>query len=214
MTPVAVGELTTCTKRLCNTGWICDCNGQYLCNRGDRTTYILNNANDEATPSATCAPVIETHIVRAGIKLGFWHPLISETGVQAQDCHELMWFYNGVQIADFPVDLTVDTPQEAIDATLERSDWNDFPFVSGDVIAFRWRLARLSCYAGVSEMSVNGTTFDTKDTSKVIHTVSNNFEADWETQDFIESANFSLVQQTDYISNQPVSNYYFRIKIL
>ena len=185
-----------------------------MCNRGDRQLYIVNDPNDENDPSPTCAPVLETQIARAGIKLGYFHPLIYDEAVLALDCHQLNIFHNGNELADFGIDESVDTQEEAVAATLERSDWNGLPLLSADVIAFRFKNATRSCYSGISELSVNGTTFSTTDSSKAIHTVSFNFEEDWMTQNFIESANFTTVTQTGYIPSQARTNYYYRIAIL
>lgn len=208
-----------CSKRTCDAGWTCDCQGDYYCTQADIDVHTLVNPDDYLlTTSVPCTLTNQRTITSSGFQLGYFHPQFSDNGLLAGQCQIFAWWLDGVIQNDFRDNNTVTTENLAtIKASL--SDWNLLPLRSGSIIAFRWQGAPYSCYNSISELNVNGTILDTTDTSAVRQRYSPEFETDWFATDFVEGSNWnpSIASSTgdNYgIENNALTNTYWRIRIL
>jgi hypothetical protein len=75
-----------CAKRLCDASWTCDCNGDYFCLRGPRSITLVSRADAGQTTAACRTVNNEIRITRAGLKLGYFHPVLSRRGYDAGQC--------------------------------------------------------------------------------------------------------------------------------
>lgn len=80
------GSPGLCSKRVCDAGWTCDCDGDYYCHRGESRVSIVDPQDVGNNPAACTTVNDELRINMAGCKLGYFHPIISSTGFNAGKC--------------------------------------------------------------------------------------------------------------------------------
>lgn len=80
------GNPSLCSKRVCDAGWTCDCDGDYYCHRGPVTVSVVDPTEIENNPAPCTTVEDELRINMAGCKLGYFHPIISPTGFNAGKC--------------------------------------------------------------------------------------------------------------------------------
>lgn len=127
-------NVTFCSKRTCDAGWTCDCDGDYYCNQEDINVYTLVNANDFALESnVECEITSQRTITNAGFELGYFHPQFSDTGLLDQQCQVFAWWLDGELQNSFGYDTEV-TADNLDEVKQSFSDWNQLPLTSGSVI--------------------------------------------------------------------------------
>lgn len=214
-----VDGVQLCSKRTCDPGWTCDCEGDYFCDQGLVDVYTLLDPNDFAQDSdIPCQTTPQRTVTSSGFKLGYFHPQFSDNGLLDQRCQVFAWWLDGVLQNNFvsPVEVTTANLAE-VKASL--SDWNNLPLRSGSVIAFRWKNDAYSCYNSISELNINGTVTDTTDTTAISHRFTYDYEQDWFATDYVEHSTWQdpIASNTgdNYgLENTLLTNTYWRIKIL
>ena len=128
------GTNELCSKRACDAGWTCDCNGDYFCTQADIPVYTLIDFNDfQLTTNVPCQLTTQRTITSSGFQLGFFHPQFSDTGLLAGQCQVFAWWLNGVLQNNFASPTTV-TSANLATVKASMSDWNLLALRSGSVV--------------------------------------------------------------------------------
>lgn len=123
-----------CSKRTCNAGWTCDCEGDYYCNQKDIDVYKLVNFDDYTLiTDVPCQVETQKTISSSGFQLGYFHPQFSDTGLLDQECQNFVWWLDG-ELKNIFNTTTPVTNDNLAEVKTTLSDWNQLPIYSGSVI--------------------------------------------------------------------------------
>lgn len=129
-----VDGVNVCSKRSCDPGWTCDCEGDYYCDQADIGVYTLIDQNDfDLNANVPCQLTTQRTVTSSGFQLGYFHPQFSDNGLMAQQCQIFAWWLDGVLQNSFESPTTVNSGNLA-DIKTSLSDWNLLPLRSGSVI--------------------------------------------------------------------------------
>lgn len=129
-----VDNVDVCSKRTCDPGWLCDCEGDYYCDQADIDVYTLINQDDfSLTTNVPCQVTTQRTVTSSGFQLGYFHPQFSDNGLLDQQCQLFAWWLDGVLQNVFDSPSTV-TNSNLADVKTSLSDWNLLPLRSGSVI--------------------------------------------------------------------------------
>lgn len=70
-----------CTVRPCNSGWGCDCEGEFFCQRKPSAVLRIANTANAGDNPVECEVIVNQPVVSSpGSRAGAFFPLISKTG--------------------------------------------------------------------------------------------------------------------------------------
>eukprot|EP00172_Hildenbrandia_rubra_P002063 Plantae.Rhodophyta-Hildenbrandia_rubra.ctg2720.p1 GENE.Plantae.Rhodophyta-Hildenbrandia_rubra.ctg2720~~Plantae.Rhodophyta-Hildenbrandia_rubra.ctg2720.p1 ORF type:complete len:224 (+),score=10.75 Plantae.Rhodophyta-Hildenbrandia_rubra.ctg2720:882-1553(+) len=215
-----------CSGRQCKAGWTCACGGRtHLCAVETKSVNVLEDPQERGKNEARCTMQPRNLVDNQVLELGRFNIKIAKSGFLTGDCMQLAVWHQG--------DLLYSFPKEPVNAgnvdrlMRDRSLHRLHELQSGDVIGFRWKEARKSCFMNSVELVVNGVAMATQGSSDVSMMYSNGYSPDWFSPSFVPPtpAPGAKPKVQDYLpvdwdenkdswdSDEVISNYYFRVVI-
>lgn len=185
----------------------------------------LVNPTQRGLSEVECTTQRRTLVDEQVLELGRFNIKISRSGFQTGDCMQLAVWHQGELLYSFAKEPVNSGNIDQL--VRERSLHRLHELQSGDVIAFRWKEARKSCFMNSVEMIVNGVPMATQSNSDISMLYSNGYSPDWFSPGFVppRPAPGASAKVQDYLpvnwaentdswdSDDTISNYYFRVVI-